>query len=143
VVSEDYGPIIQHHHITNFKILIPTLSHTLSQKLILRSQNLHHIMPNDAVLRTCLLWLAAVILAVGIFTHSFKKMMVTYVFGVLGIAAVLLPDWDYFNRDFSRWTYPVTAEERANSPHAQGSGFLRCPLFLLFIFGFRLPKFYL
>ncbi|BAT78517.1 signal peptidase complex-like protein DTM1 [Vigna umbellata] len=82
-------------------------------------------MPNDAVLRTCLLWLAAVILAVGLFTHSFKKMMVTYVFGVLGIAAVLLPDWDYFNRDFSRWTYPVTAEERANSPHAQGSGFLR------------------
>jgi len=95
-------------------------------------------MSNDAVLRTSLLWLAALILAVAVFTHSFKKMMVTYVFGVLGIAALLLPDWDYFNRDFSRWPYPITAEERANSPHAQGSGFLRCPLFLFFIFGFRL-----
>ena len=59
-------------------------------------------------------------------------MMATYVLGVLGIAALLLPDWDYFNRDFSRWPYPVTAEERANSSiHAQGSGFLRCPLFTL------------
>ncbi|KAG5034556.1 hypothetical protein AAZX31_04G099100 [Glycine max] len=83
-------------------------------------------MANDAALRTSLLWLAAVILVVGICTHSFKKMMATYVLGVLGIAALLLPDWDYFNRDFSRWPYPVTAEERANSSiHAQGSGFLR------------------
>ncbi|XP_027339187.1 signal peptidase complex-like protein DTM1 [Abrus precatorius] len=84
-------------------------------------------MANDAALRASLLWLAALILAVGIFTHSFKKMMTTYVLGVLGIAGVLLPDWDYFNRDFSRWPYPVTAEERAafSLIHAQGSGFMR------------------
>jgi len=93
-------------------------------------------MANDAVLRSSLLCLAALILAVAIFTHSLKKMMVTYVFGVLGIAAVLLPDWDYFNRDFSRWSYPVTAEERANSPHAQGSGFLRYPFFSSLSFHF-------
>ncbi|XP_020206788.1 signal peptidase complex-like protein DTM1 [Cajanus cajan] len=82
-------------------------------------------MANDAALRTSLLWLAAVILAVGVCTHSLKKMMVTYVLGVIGISALLLPDWDYFNRDFSRWPYPVTAQERANSVQAQGSGFLR------------------
>ncbi|KAJ1386839.1 Microsomal signal peptidase 12kDa subunit [Sesbania bispinosa] len=83
-------------------------------------------MANDAALRTSLLWLAAIILAVGICTHSFKKMMVTYVLGILGISAVLLPDWDYFNRDFSRWPYPVTVQEReAAASLAQGSGFLR------------------
>lgn len=83
-------------------------------------------MANDAALRTSLLWLAALILVVGICTNSFKKMMVTYVLGVAGIGGVLLPDWDYFNRDFSRWPYPVTSEEREASLH-QGSGFLRCP----------------
>lgn len=61
-------------------------------------------------------------------------MMATYVLGVVGISGVLLPDWDYFNRDFSRWGYPITAEERA-SHLAQGSGFLRCkPLSLSYIY---------
>ncbi|XP_061345962.1 signal peptidase complex-like protein DTM1 [Gastrolobium bilobum] len=82
-------------------------------------------MANDAALKTSLLWLAAVILVVGICTHSFKKMMATYVLGVVGIAAILLPDWDYFNRDFSRWAYPVTSEEREASLLTQPSGFLR------------------
>ncbi|KAG5031284.1 hypothetical protein JHK85_015266 [Glycine max] len=99
-------------------------------------------MANDAALRSSLLWLAAVILVVGICTHSLKKMMTTYVLGVLGIAAVLLPDWDYFNRDFSRWPYPVTSEERANSSlHAQGSGFLRCPPLHSFINTCTIDKF--
>lgn len=71
-------------------------------------------MANDAALKTSLLCLAAVIIVVGIFTHSPKKMIVTYGFGALAIACVILPDWDYFNRDFSRWAYPVTAEERAS-----------------------------
>jgi hypothetical protein len=48
-------------------------------------------------------------------------MIATYVVGVLGIAGVLLPDWGYFNRDFSRWTSPITAEERA-AQIAQRSG---------------------
>lgn len=78
-------------------------------------------MANDAVLRSSLIWLAAIILVVGICTQSFKKMMATYVVGVLGIAGVLLPDWGYFNRDFSRWTSPMTAEERA-AQIAQRSG---------------------
>ncbi|KAL2339913.1 hypothetical protein Fmac_007853 [Flemingia macrophylla] len=88
-------------------------------------------MANDAALRNSLIWLAVVLLVVGICTNSLKKMMVTYAVGIIGIAALLLPDWDYFNRDFSRWPYPVTAQERANSIHAHRSGFLRCPLFPL------------
>ncbi|KAJ7959005.1 Signal peptidase complex-like protein DTM1 [Quillaja saponaria] len=72
-------------------------------------------------------------------------MMVTYLFGVLGIAGILLPDWGYFNRDFSRWTFPVTAEERT-SDIAQGSGFRRfrqSPLRLVAyatIYGFAMYK---
>jgi hypothetical protein len=78
-------------------------------------------MANDAVLRSSLICLAAVILVVGISTQSFKKMVATYVVGVLGIAGVILPDWAYFNRDFSRWTSPITTEERA-AQIAQRSG---------------------
>ncbi|XP_028757413.1 signal peptidase complex-like protein DTM1 [Neltuma alba] len=102
-------------------------------------------MANDAALRTSLLWLAAVILLVGIFTHSPKKMIVTYVVGAVGIAALLLPDWDYFDRDFSRWPYPITADERA-SLLSHGSAFVRftsSPLRLIgygAIYGYALHK---
>ncbi|KAI4389194.1 hypothetical protein MLD38_001446 [Melastoma candidum] len=72
-------------------------------------------MANVAALRSSLVWLAAFIALVGLSTHSFRKMLATYVLGVLGIAGVLLPDWEYFDRDFSRWTSPVSAEERAPS----------------------------
>ncbi|KAF7829941.1 signal peptidase complex-like protein DTM1 [Senna tora] len=102
-------------------------------------------MANDAALRASLLSLAAVIVVVGIFTHSPMKMLATYAFGVLAIAAVLLPDWDYFNRDFSRWPYPVTAEERA-SHLSRSSGFSRfasSPLRLIAygaIYGYGLYK---
>ncbi|XP_054789192.1 signal peptidase complex-like protein DTM1 [Prosopis cineraria] len=83
-------------------------------------------MATDAALKTCLLWLAAVIAVVGLSTHSALKMLLTYILGVLGIAGVLLPDWDYFNRHFSRWPHPVTARERAALlPHPHASPFLR------------------
>lgn len=79
-------------------------------------------MANDAALRSALVWLAVVIAVVGLTTYSFKKMMVTYMVGMLGIAGILLPDWDYFDRDFSRWTTPVTGEERASMAAAPRSG---------------------
>lgn len=82
-------------------------------------------MANDAALRSSLIWLAAVIVVVGISTRSLKKMMATYVVGGLGIAGVLLPDWCYFNRDFSRWTSPVTVEERASHIASTRSGLKR------------------
>ncbi|CAI0447684.1 unnamed protein product [Linum tenue] len=67
---------------------------------------------NDAALRGSLIALAAVMAAVGIWTHSMRKVGVTYMVGMLGIAGILLPDWDYFDRDYSRWFYPVTEQEK-------------------------------
>ncbi|GMN45333.1 hypothetical protein TIFTF001_014536 [Ficus carica] len=49
-------------------------------------------MANDAALRSALVWLAGAVLAVGICTFSFKKMVATYVVGVVGISGVFLPD---------------------------------------------------
>ncbi|KAG5250975.1 signal peptidase complex protein [Salix suchowensis] len=78
-------------------------------------------MANDAALRTSLVWLAVVMVVVGVWTLSFKKVIVTYALGVLGIAGVLLPDWDYFDRDYSRWFSPVS--EHDMPALAQRSGF--------------------
>ncbi|CAM8972082.1 hypothetical protein QQ045_029035 [Rhodiola kirilowii] len=68
-------------------------------------------MANDTVLRVALVMLAAGVLLTGFYTHSFSKMMVTYMFGICGIAGVLLPDWTYFNRDFNKWFSPVDLNE--------------------------------
>ncbi|XWS23891.1 hypothetical protein CRYUN_Cryun28dG0054500 [Craigia yunnanensis] len=70
-------------------------------------------MANDAALRSAIVGLAVIIVLVGIFTLSLKKMVITYAFGMVGIAGKLLPDWDFFDCEYSRWCYPVTAEERA------------------------------
>ncbi|KAM7257861.1 hypothetical protein ACFE04_013602 [Oxalis oulophora] len=53
------------------------------------------------------------IVVVGIWTWSLKKMMVTYVVGMLLICGLLLPDWDFFDRHYSRWCFPITSQERA------------------------------
>lgn len=68
------------------------------------------VMANDAVFRSSLICLAVVILGVGIYTQSqsLKKMMGTYVFGMLGLCGILLPDWDYFDRPVSQWCSPIT-----------------------------------
>ncbi|WCJ44461.1 Signal peptidase complex-like protein DTM1 [Euphorbia peplus] len=76
---------------------------------------------NDVALRTCLVWLAVVMAVVGIWTQSLKKVFVTYLVGMFGISGVLLPDWDFFARDYSRWCSPMTEEEKALL--AQRSGF--------------------
>ncbi|KAL4604134.1 signal peptidase complex-like protein DTM1 [Castanea sativa] len=106
-------------------------------------------MANDAALRSSLIWLAAVIVVVGISTRSFKKMMATYVVGGLGIAGVLLPDWCYFNRDFSRWTSPVTVEERASHTASTRSGSIRFKIYPIrmtvytTVYGFALYKWWI
>lgn len=64
-------------------------------------------MADDTVLRVALVALAAGVLLTGFYTHSFTKMFFTYMFGICGIAGVLLPDWTYFNRDFNKWFSPV------------------------------------
>ncbi|KAM7252950.1 hypothetical protein ACFE04_025568 [Oxalis oulophora] len=70
-------------------------------------------MANDGAIRTCMVWLAVVILVIGIWTCSWKKTIATYLVGMFIIAALLLPDWDFFDRDFSRFSYPITSQERA------------------------------
>lgn len=71
-------------------------------------------MANDVALRSALVWLAAVVVVVGICTFSFKKMIATYAVGILGISGLLLPDWGHFDRDFSRWSSPVASHERVS-----------------------------
>ncbi|KAK6246051.1 hypothetical protein QUC31_000821 [Theobroma cacao] len=103
-------------------------------------------MANDVALRSAIVWLAVIIVLVGVRTLSLKKMMITYAFGMVGIAGILLPDWDFFDRDFSRWCYPVTAEERA-ALLARRSGLIkRCRIYPMrviiytTIYGFGLYK---
>ncbi|XP_042377935.1 signal peptidase complex-like protein DTM1 [Zingiber officinale] len=66
-------------------------------------------MRREAALQASLLALAAVMVLVGIWTFSLKKMLGTYAFGIMGIAGILLPDWEYFDRDFSQWFTPMPA----------------------------------
>ncbi|KAK6940158.1 Signal peptidase complex subunit 1 [Dillenia turbinata] len=79
-------------------------------------------MANDATLRSTLVWLAVVVVCVGICTHSFKKMMATYALGMFGIAGFLLPDWDFFDRPVSRWTYPLSIDEASSSSNPNRYG---------------------
>ncbi|CDP01058.1 unnamed protein product [Coffea canephora] len=69
-------------------------------------------MVNDAVFRSALAWLAAMVLLVGLCTQSFKKMLVTYILGMFAISGVLLPDWEFFDRRFSQWRTPLTVDEK-------------------------------
>ncbi|XP_059637184.1 signal peptidase complex-like protein DTM1 [Cornus florida] len=65
-------------------------------------------MANDAALRSSLVWLALVLVLIGLYTQSWKKMLGTYLFGICGIAGVLLPDWEYFDRPVSQWCTPLS-----------------------------------
>ncbi|VYS48004.1 unnamed protein product [Arabidopsis thaliana] len=70
-------------------------------------------MGNEAALRSSMVGLAVVMVVVWLWTQSLKKTVVTYAVGISLIGGILLPDWDFFDRSFSRWGYPVTAEERS------------------------------
>ncbi|KAK3033906.1 hypothetical protein RJ639_033541 [Escallonia herrerae] len=67
-------------------------------------------MADDVAFRSCLVWLAAVVVFVGLYTQSFKKMLATYLFGIFAIGGVLLPDWDFFDRRVSQWCTPVSVD---------------------------------
>nr|GMD91231.1 signal peptidase complex-like protein DTM1 [Ipomoea batatas] len=67
-------------------------------------------MNNEAIFRVMLCWLAAAAVFTGIYTHSFKKTAATYIFGMFAICSVLLPDWEYFDRDVTHWLTPVTVD---------------------------------
>ncbi|XP_072994037.1 signal peptidase complex-like protein DTM1 [Typha latifolia] len=71
-------------------------------------------MGRNAALQSSLVGLAVVMAFVGLWTMSFKKMIATYAFGVGGIAGIFLPDWEFFDRDFSQWFTPMPAAERTD-----------------------------
>ncbi|KAF5807737.1 putative microsomal signal peptidase 12kDa subunit [Helianthus annuus] len=77
------------------------------------------LMADDAALRTSLVCLAAIMLIVGLYTYSFKKMMATYLFGMFAVAGILLPDWEFFDRPVSQWTSPLSVPHML--PHSPPS----------------------
>ncbi|KAK1405682.1 signal peptidase complex-like protein DTM1 [Heracleum sosnowskyi] len=98
-------------------------------------------MANDAVFRSSLIWLAVVIVGVGIYTQSLKKMMATYVFGMLALCGILLPDWDYFDRPISQWCSPITLNKSDSTTAPSTTRFKLYPIRLLiytiiYIYGF-------
>ncbi|XP_052191257.1 signal peptidase complex-like protein DTM1 isoform X2 [Diospyros lotus] len=78
-------------------------------------------MPNDAVFRWCLVSLGATVVAVGLYTQSLKKMAATYLVGMLAIAGVFLPDWDFFDRDVSHWCSPISLHHSAAAAQPQST----------------------
>ncbi|CAL9082012.1 unnamed protein product [Musa textilis] len=78
-------------------------------------------MGREEALQKSLVVLAALMAVVGIWTFSLKKMLATYAFGILGIAGILLPDWEYFDRDFSQWFTPMPARRTPAADRAPGS----------------------
>uniref|UniRef100_A0A5K1FRW4 Microsomal signal peptidase 12 kDa subunit n=1 Tax=Nymphaea colorata TaxID=210225 RepID=A0A5K1FRW4_9MAGN len=73
----------------------------------------HQAWSAEKVLRYSLFSLAAVVCGVGLYTLSLKKMVVVYLSGLLLIAGVVLPDWEFFERDVSHWTSPRAATQPA------------------------------
>lgn len=67
-------------------------------------------MADDGALRKCLVCLAILMMVILLYTHSLKKTMVTYVYGMFAIGGVLLPDWEFFDRPVSQWTSPMTVQ---------------------------------
>uniref|UniRef100_A0A5B7BBA4 Putative signal peptidase complex subunit 1 n=1 Tax=Davidia involucrata TaxID=16924 RepID=A0A5B7BBA4_DAVIN len=79
-------------------------------------------MANDATFRSSLVWLAATVVLIGLYTQSLKKMFGTYLFGMFAIAGVLLPDWDFFDRDVSQWFSPLYVDDMpSHSSHRSTS----------------------
>ncbi|XP_050212181.1 signal peptidase complex-like protein DTM1 [Mercurialis annua] len=107
----------QHHTIIKISLGIQILPLIFISRHIKMANNNNNITTKDAALRTSLVWLAGVMLVVGICTQSFKKVMLTYGVGVVAVAGVLLPDWDYFDRQFSRWSSPITQQDKAALAH--------------------------
>ncbi|KAL8215564.1 hypothetical protein R6Q57_022401 [Mikania cordata] len=76
-------------------------------------------MADDAALRRSLICLAALMVFIGLYTYSLKKMMVTYLFGMFAIAGIVLPDWEFFDRPISQWTSPLSVPQML--PHTPPS----------------------
>ncbi|KAM0936923.1 putative signal peptidase complex subunit Spc1/SPCS1 [Dioscorea sansibarensis] len=82
-------------------------------------------MGRDEMLRRSLVALGMVVAVVGIVTLSLRKMVVTYAFGIAGIGLIFLPDWEFFDRDFSQWFTPMPGQRRPGSDRAPDPGRFR------------------
>lgn len=87
-------------------------------------------MGREEVLRRSLVSLGAAVFLVGLCTFSFKKMVATYIFGILAVCGILLPDWEFFDRDFSQWFTPMPADSHTGpaGPFDQTSRFGTSPI---------------
>ncbi|XP_058096819.1 signal peptidase complex-like protein DTM1 isoform X4 [Magnolia sinica] len=99
-------------------------------------------MADDSVLRYSLVLLGAVVLGIGMCTLSFTKMIATYVFGLLAISGLVLPDWEFFDRDFYQWLSPMPARD-PSTPAYRPARFRIYPMRLVLfttVYGFGLYK---
>lgn len=78
-------------------------------------------MINDAVFRSSVASLAVIVVIVGLYTFSLKKMLATYLFGMFAVCGVILPDWEFFDRSFSQWCTPINVESVHSLPSAPGN----------------------
>ncbi|GFP96874.1 hypothetical protein PHJA_001831500 [Phtheirospermum japonicum] len=69
-------------------------------------------MGNEVAFRTSLVSLAAIVALTGLYTQSVRKMAGTYLFGMLAIGGLALPDWKFFDRPVSQWCTVVDIGDR-------------------------------
>ncbi|XP_071696290.1 signal peptidase complex-like protein DTM1 [Rutidosis leptorrhynchoides] len=78
-------------------------------------------MADDGALRKSLVCLAVIMVIIGLYTHSLKKTLATYIFGMFGIGGIVLPDWEFFDRPVSEWTSPLSVPQSMLPPHSTPS----------------------
>ncbi|XP_065018057.1 signal peptidase complex-like protein DTM1 isoform X2 [Musa acuminata AAA Group] len=77
----------------------------------------------DAALQKGMVVIVAAVVVVGVCTFSLEKMLATYAVGIVGIAGILLPDWEFFHQDFPQWFAFMRARRATAVAAAAG----RCP----------------
>ncbi|RWV86687.1 hypothetical protein GW17_00051390 [Ensete ventricosum] len=75
----------------------------------------------DAALQRGMVVLVAAVVVVGVCTFSLEKMLATYAVGIVGIAGILLPDWEFFHQDFPQW-FAFMRARRATAVAADACG---------------------
>ncbi|KAL3619698.1 hypothetical protein CASFOL_034610 [Castilleja foliolosa] len=73
-------------------------------------------MVNELVFRMSLLTLAATMALIGLYTQSLRQMAGTYLFGMLAIGGLVLPDWEFFDRPVSHWCTVVVNRPSPSTP---------------------------
>ncbi|THU69812.1 hypothetical protein C4D60_Mb08t18360 [Musa balbisiana] len=97
----------------------------------------------DAALQKGMVVIVAAVVVVGVCTFSLEKMLATYAVGIVGIAGILLPDWEFFHQDFPQW-FAFMRARRATAAAGRSPASLRFRLYPLssalitLIYGFGL-----